>query len=62
MFLAFWSDSHKYQCLSKLAQLGLSYDMSVFGRLHSRTIYYGYESYFRRLADPPKKEYVGIEW
>lgn len=26
LLLEFWSDSHKYQCHSKLAQLGLSCD------------------------------------
>lgn len=62
LFLAFLLDSHKHQCLSELVQLGLFCDISVFRGLHSRSIYYGYESFFSRLADPSMKKYISIKW
>lgn len=31
LFLAFWPNSHKYQCLSKLAQVGLPHDITYWG-------------------------------
>ena len=60
LFLAFWPNLHEYQCLSNLAQVGLSHDTSVLRRLHSRITSYAHDREFNSLSAPSNKEYARL--